>query len=174
MGNDYYPQLVYGFDVVDFVACDEYLTQGGCYPDSYRHRYNDHTYGMSVNVDDLAAGTLPENVKLLGELMEEHFGVVCSVRSVLAGDVCQHCDVKNVSLRTMFMNLKPELSNKELLRRFNDVCSQVKGNESPVNMKEFNEGDEREAKRSKSNWTTKIKTQLSQSQVFALYSQFSE
>jgi hypothetical protein len=142
MGTDYYPQLVYGFHVVDVVAYDEYLTYESCYPEYYRHAGKDHIYGMPVNVNDLAAGTLPNDFKLFGELMKEHFGVVCSFLLVLAGDACNCCNVERVSLRTMFKNLKPELSDKELLRRFNDICKQVRCHKTPVTMKQFREGDE--------------------------------
>jgi hypothetical protein len=50
----------------------------------------------------------------------------------------------------MFKKLKPELSDMELLERFNDICKQVNGRKTEVTMKQFTEGDdERGAKRSR-------------------------
>jgi hypothetical protein len=143
MGIDYDPKLIYGILLKDtMVYYDEYLTDQGCYPDTYRHGGENHTYGMSVDVDDLAAGTLPKEVKLFGELMKEHFGVVCRARLVLTGDiVCDCCGAERVSLRTMFKELKPELSDEELLERFNDICKQVKGSKKLVTMKQFTRSD---------------------------------
>jgi hypothetical protein len=141
MGVDYTPEHIYGFFLDEIVVYDEYLTKQGCYPDAYCHR-NEHAYGMSVDLRDLVAGKLPKEVQLFGELMKKHFGVRCRAEVVLSGDTCEYCDSKTVSLRTMFKELKPKLSDKELLERYNDICKQVRGRETPVTMKQFMEGDD--------------------------------
>jgi hypothetical protein len=146
MGIDYYPELMYGFVIEDIVVYDEYLTKAGCYPDAYRHNC-DHNYGMSVDVDHLIDGKLPKEVKLFGKLMKKHFDVDCGAQLVLTGDVCDDCGKREVSLRTMFKELKPELSDEELLMRFNDICKRVRGIKTEVTMEQFTKGDEKKARR---------------------------
>jgi hypothetical protein len=149
MGVNYTPKHMYGFFLNEIVVYDEYLTENGCYPEAYRHN-NEHVYGMSVELRDLVTGKLPKEVELFGELMKKHFDVRCSAEVVLTGDTCEYCRSKTVSLRTMFKELKPKLSDKELLERYNDICKQVRGRETPVTMKQFREGDdERDKKRSR-------------------------
>ena len=78
MGISYYPELLYGFNIGNFIMCD-YASSS---PYNLSHWPRGHVFGVGLSFKDYKLGKIPRAVKRFGEVIKKYFDIECDFHMV--------------------------------------------------------------------------------------------